>query len=84
MNSASSPTPRSKPNFIVCGQERLEPPLASGTRVRPIGSQRELSIGEVVRTEPIYLDGRVYQLVRYPSLGGHTVWSPLAMLEIVR
>ncbi len=59
-------------------------PLAPGTLVRPIGSQSKLSIGAVVRTEPIYFDGGVYQLVHYPSLGGHTVWSPLAMLKIVR
>jgi hypothetical protein len=72
----------------TAGEQRMNgclaaKPLAPGTLVRPIGSQSKLSIGEVLRTELIHFDGRIYQLVRYPSLGGHTVWSPLAMLEIV-
>jgi hypothetical protein len=75
--------PRSEPDLSCRRQGRLEKPLAPGTLVRPVGSQSELSIGEVVRTEPIHFDDRLYQLICYPSLGGYTVWSPVAMLEIV-
>jgi hypothetical protein len=58
-------------------------PLAPGTMVCPASSTNSLSIGRIVAADAIHFEGRVYQLVRYPRLGGHTVWSPIAMLELV-
>jgi hypothetical protein len=58
-------------------------PLAPNTMVRPASATSSLSIGCIVAADPIHFEGRVYQLVRYPRLGGHTVWSPIAMLELV-
>jgi hypothetical protein len=58
-------------------------PFPPGTMVRPNGATSPLSIGHVEAGDPIHSDGRVYQRVRYPKLGGRTVWSPSAMLERV-
>ena len=59
-------------------------PFAPGTLVRPAGTTSDMSIGHVEDAAPIHFEGRVYQLVRYPHLGGHTVWSPIAQLEAVK
>ena len=59
----------------------LKQPLEPGTMVRPAGSESHLAIGHVEAGEPLHFDGRVYQLVCYPHLGGNTVWSPIAKLE---
>ncbi len=58
-------------------------PLPRGAIVRPIGSTSDLSLGYVEAGEPIRFEGRLYQRVRYPRLGGRVVWSPVVQLERV-
>jgi len=49
--------------------------------VRPVGAKSDLSIGHVEAGDPLIFEGRIYQRVRYPRLGGRVVWSPLVQLE---